>query len=44
MEIMDMKSKKSIPRRSTLKDIGAFGALTVMDSKTVYGREKTLIK
>jgi len=39
-----MKSKKSIPRRSTLKGIGAFGALTVMGSKTVYCREKALIK
>ena len=34
-----MKSKKSIPRRSTLKGIGAFGALTAMGSKTVYGEE-----
>jgi len=37
-----VKSKKSIPRRSTLKGIGAFGALTVMGSKTLYGKEKTV--
>ena len=37
-----MKSKKSIPRRSTLKGIGAFGALTAMGSKTLYGKEKTV--
>ena len=37
-----MKSKKLISRRSTLKGIGAIGALTFLDSKTVLSKDETL--
>ncbi|UCE99820.1 MAG: hypothetical protein JSV82_01790, partial [Planctomycetota bacterium] len=38
----DKKSKNLISRRSTLKGIGALGALTFLSSKTAVGEEKTL--
>ena len=37
-----MKKKNLISRRSTLKGIGAIGALTVLDSKTAHSKEEAL--